>query len=596
MKRGRDGSSAIILLLLVAAFGWLIGLRPDGAWYSSSWAHRLQTEALLRGTLAMQPVPHGQMADWAWGNGSQQVWGLGVPFVRLPLEALGKLAGGVGFPDRVTLLLAFAVVAAILSAAFAGTPPWERACLLLVTAFAPAFVTLCRTRLSVYEEASAYACLWALLLAGLLLRLAVVPSKRVLLWLCALAGIGLFFRPTLVFTAAVTLPLALVLAWRSGRPAKELFLGTGLFALGPLALVVTNELRFGSPFETGQLLNVSYIPLDQFAKMFGYPFWNEPVRSAGAELFSSLFLADARWNGVEWYRDAIHPWQSGTLRFREFYFSTFTPPVFAVLVLSWVGVAAAYLSRPNVRDSRIGVAALWSVGVFALLFAFYLWAPSMTSRYAVDFAPAIAVGIAGFALLLFEIAATRGSRALGVAIALCGSTWVLHDVAHAEISPSHARRLPVTAGVVAERLPRPVLAGAPLPDAYRCGESPERVGVKFNGSGWASTRDCSVDPASMFFLPSSDCIRLDIAPIVDGARFTTEQLGAIRAKIGLTELVRTSVADTDRGARLTFCGPAGRSRNPHGIEVVYLGWMEPRLVRFGDRPLRLLEIAAAAAP
>jgi hypothetical protein len=149
VRSRRASHGAIVLLPIAITFGWWIGLRPDGAWYSGSWAHRLQTEAFFRGTFALQPVPNGQMADWAWGNGSQQVWGLGVPFVRMPFEALGKLAGGVGFPDRMTLLLAFTAVAAVLSAAFAGTEPWERACMLHVTAFTPAIMTLCRTRLSV---------------------------------------------------------------------------------------------------------------------------------------------------------------------------------------------------------------------------------------------------------------------------------------------------------------------------------------------------------------------------------------------------------------------------------------------------------------
>jgi hypothetical protein len=318
------------------------------------------------------------------------------------------------------------------------------------------------------------------------------------------------------------------------------------------------------------------------------------VRSAAAELFSSLFLAAGRWNGVEWYRSGIHPWQSETLRFREFYFTTFTPAVFVGVVLSWVVVLAAYASRRPVRDRRIGVAALWSAAVFALLFGFYLWAPSMTSRYAVDFAPSIAIGIAGLVLLLFEIAATRRSRALGVAVALCGSAWVLHDVARAEVSPSHATRLLVTADAVRASLPRPVLSGPPLPDGYRCGENPERFGVKFDGSGWASTGDCSVEAGSMFFLPSADCIRVDIGPKDGDPPLGAEQTGAIRAKIGLTELGRTAIDATDGGARLTFCAPPGHAPNPRGIEVVYLGWMDPRLVRRGVRPLRLLEIAAVA--
>ena len=62
--------AAAAWLALVAGFAWCIGLGTWGAWYSPSLPHRLQTEALLRGTFALQETPHGQMADWAWGRGS----------------------------------------------------------------------------------------------------------------------------------------------------------------------------------------------------------------------------------------------------------------------------------------------------------------------------------------------------------------------------------------------------------------------------------------------------------------------------------------------------------------------------------------------
>src|SRR5262249_48090660 len=159
------------------------------------------------------------------------------------------------------------------------------------------------------------------------------------------------------------------------------------------------------------------------------------------------------------------------------------------------------------------------------------------------------------------IASTTRSRVLSIAVALCGSSWIFHDIARGEVSPSHAARILVSADVVRERLPRPALAGPPLPRADRCRQNPERCGIKFNGSGWASTGDCSVDPGSMFFLPTAECLRVTVAPIA-GASLTPAETDVIRAKIGLTELRRIGAEPADDGVRLTFCAPAGRTPNP----------------------------------
>ena len=55
--------------------------------YSTSIAHRLQTEALLHGHLSLSPQPFGYLNDFVWtGHGLQQNWGLGVPLLKLPFE------------------------------------------------------------------------------------------------------------------------------------------------------------------------------------------------------------------------------------------------------------------------------------------------------------------------------------------------------------------------------------------------------------------------------------------------------------------------------------------------------------------------------
>jgi hypothetical protein len=76
-----------------------------------------------------------------------------VPFLRMPGEVLARAAGQRSFPDRVTLIAVLAIVIAILVRATDGQPSLQRASLIAVVGLLPAFVTLLRTRMFVYEEA-----------------------------------------------------------------------------------------------------------------------------------------------------------------------------------------------------------------------------------------------------------------------------------------------------------------------------------------------------------------------------------------------------------------------------------------------------------
>jgi hypothetical protein len=253
---------AVAWAALWLGFAWCVGLRTWGLWYSPSLPHRWQTEALLHGTFALQPTPYGQMADWAWGNGSQHVWGLGAALVRLPFEAAAQALGAVGFPDRITLLVAFVVVSLLAARAFAAAAAWERFALALPIVAAPAFVVLCRTRLAVYEESVAYAHLWAVAMVSLLLRFAARRRDGDLLAACALAGVAPLFRPTLVFDAVVTVALGIALHLAGSRKRRTMtaLVAGAAFVAGLTFVGWVNARRFGSAFETGQLLNVSYIP------------------------------------------------------------------------------------------------------------------------------------------------------------------------------------------------------------------------------------------------------------------------------------------------------------------------------------------------
>ena len=97
---------------LALGISFVTGLIPKwGKWYSVNMAYRRQTEALLSGALALDSDPRKLGYDMAWAEGGvQQVWGLGVPSWRLPFELVAKLSGHDGFPDRLALAAAMALL------------------------------------------------------------------------------------------------------------------------------------------------------------------------------------------------------------------------------------------------------------------------------------------------------------------------------------------------------------------------------------------------------------------------------------------------------------------------------------------------------
>lgn len=600
--RAERALAVVAWLALWLGFAWCIGLRPSGAAYSPSLAHRLQTDALLHGTFALQPTPHGQMADWAWGTGSQHVWGIGVAFVRLPFEAAARAVGSVGFPDRVTLLLAFVAVTLLAARAFADVRPVERLTLVLLMVAPPAFVILCRTRLAVYEESVAYAHLWAVATASFLFSFARRGRTRDLLLASAFAGVAISFRPTLGLDAAVTMMLVgAAIAVAPARRTARIATAGAVAALGLAVVGLIGVLRFGSPFETGQLLNVSYIPTDQAAKLFGYPYWREPFTRATAELLSS-FVLPARWNAPAWYASDVVAWQAPTVRFREIYFTPFTLAQLTLLAAAWLGgavLAIAARRRPHLRPlvaAPVGTMLLWSAAVFAGQCLFYLWAPSMTSRYAVDLAAPLAVGLAALVLMVLRALADRPPQAR-IAVAALAACWTIHDGTSAAIGAFHQQGPLLDGAAVAAALAaRPRPEPHPLPAAYRCGDEPESGGVKFNGSGWTTPGSCEVHAATMLFLPQPTCVRVVIESAIVGQRLDAAATAPVRAKLGLDELRRAADAPAGDGRALTFCAAADHRPNPRGIELLYLGWTAPAALSPTARPFRLLEVAVVAAP
>ena len=436
-----------IAFAIAALFLLSTGLVEDwGYWYSKSVPYRLQTEAMLSGRIALAPSPSGVEHDMIWANGGvQQPWGLGVPVWRLPFEVMAKLFGQPAFPDR----LAFGVaLACVLYAVFrvlvlgseqeslqkqnSGLRRFLTGILaLLLLVFFPPFLTLCRFRFNVYEEAVAYAYLVGTLLFVATLHFIRKPKISTCAILSLSAGLVPFVRPTLLFYGIATMLTIWIHTCRIGWNRQKSWLGLVLFACGGGLLFLANYERFDSGFEFGHHLNLNRIDPFRFAMRFDHPFQTEPLISAAKELFSCLFFSTDQFNGYDWYRAAFFPGQSTTLRWREIYFTTFGLGCLVMLLVTWGAfLSHQWRSRSSVRHpkcfSSIEVMAFWSLVAAALLTVFYLRCPCIASRYMVDFAPAFAVGILAFANMTLNALGRRFSNRpalLMVCFAIIAGWW-----------------------------------------------------------------------------------------------------------------------------------------------------------------------------
>ena len=257
---------------LALGISFVTGLIPKwGQWYSVNMAYRRQTEALLSGALALDSDPRKLGYDMAWAEGGvQQVWGLGVPSWRLPFELVAKLSGHDGFPDRLALAAAMALLIYALLRLPAPLPseesshnakPEKIAGALLLILFPP-LLTLCRTHFDVYEEAQAY-----MYLAGIALFAATLwffrrPTLGHYAFLGALSGLVAFVRPTLLCYGFVSTFLAWLLTRLQDWNRARSWVAPGFFGLGCGLLFLTNAYRFGSGLEFGHQLNLNvHLPM-----------------------------------------------------------------------------------------------------------------------------------------------------------------------------------------------------------------------------------------------------------------------------------------------------------------------------------------------
>ncbi len=555
--------ATLSLCLALAAVTDLIPSLDAG--FGTALPYRAQTEAWRSGQGGLGTELAELRQDHAFVGGRvQQVWGLGGPALRLPFELL---FGGF-FPDRWVLLLFFAwvvyryfkVVGLFLSGAG-------------LLFFLPPFLTLLSTHLEVYEEAVAYGNLWASWVFIELLSLLERPSARRALLLGMLIGLGAFVRPTL---ALYGLAAALIAAWTL-RPRTLLVPLYGATAAGILLLLLSNQARFQAPLEFGHHLNVAPTPLNTYALKFDYPFREEPIQSAAQELYAALFERP-RLNGADYYRGAFFAGQSPTLRFRHLYFSTFDLPTLVLaLVGAIVGLAAA--------ARRVRAAAVFGLLSFAGLFVFYLRGPSLTSRYLVDFAPAIGVLLQPL-ILAVEATPWRSLRA-GLLVSLfLGAGLSAAELPRAYHGPASFRRADL-----ARAMAPPRLECVGLPDVYDLANDPASTGLVAAGEG-VSFPTGQTGPSVLLYFARRRCLELRFQG-PPGGTFSASALGEVRAKAGAVELLPIQQAITATLSTVWFRAPPGHAVEDPG--PVFIATMNPSRA-FSETPAFTLVSAAARCP
>ena len=611
----------VTVLMTVIMFIWITRLieTPARA-FSPNIGYRLQTEAFAKGRLALQDSPFGNRQDWVWGKkGYHQIWGLGVPLLRFPFEVLSKMAHGTGFPDRLTFIFYYGLATFFLIRAFRQNIRESAEPRLIVvrsvqTYIWPAmimlsspFLNLIYTRFDVYEEVVAYGNLWALILLALLMLIIARPSDQCLYALSFASGYAFIIRPTFSVYGLVTFVIGQAYYFRKPEKRKAVMIATGLFSIFPILLLILNKVRFGSFLEFGYSLNMSSIPVNDFALRFGYPFQSEPWLRAAKELFSIIFCRP-EFNYHDMFKFNYFQGQSPTLRFREFYFHTFDPTWLLFMILSIPVAYSVYRLKVHSADiplRRMFLAlAAWSWCNFVGLFLFYSRCPAISSRYIMDFFPAM-VGFFVLASmgLVYRMGFSKGMRAeiwatAGVILVLI--SWLSISFFRDLVTTPLGRQIRnFTADEIAlriknqrEGLERGRL-GNIVPGEYRCPTPNLLLGIRSNGTGWDFEKTCGVGPITVVFLKPSLCVELRIRN--ESLTDSDKLLAPIKVKSNLETLLLFSKKEREDGTIMTFC-----SGSDYKIEtlprLVSVGWVDPSLLSVIGPPLKLESIKAVEKP
>ena len=547
---------------------FLLATRQLGSdMYSTQPAYRNQVSAFLEGRLALHPSPSALAHDLAWspsGAGVQQVWGLGVPMWLTPFELVTRLVGQGPFPERVALWFWMTLTFFVLIRAFRrdDEPWWIGGGSVLIVGVLPAFVTMMRGRIGVYEEAAAYAYSAAAILLGGLVAFSRKPTRNRYLLLLLAAGLTGLIRPTVWFYGFATAAIATaVYVKHAGKKVLPILaLGAALFVVGGATLYATNKARFGRGSEFGHSLNIEALHGNVYATRFSYPFQRVGLIESSIELIGAMF---GRPMGThhEWYTEDLHVGQSETVRWREYYFTTFSWPYLPLILSGLVLGALAWRKR---REERWLLT--WAVLGASPLVWFYLHSPSMSSRYLLDLAPAIA--------------------ALLVIVWRYGAQWMIERTLPRIVAPLILIALWGTAVITGESRGKPVNGRTDRDGARRTAYLPglmdavvpqapavyditdpkletylDHDGIPpqlyLNGTGWWRPSGRTA-PTITLYVSDPKLVEVEVEPAD----------AQVQAKIDLEHLTLVETVPAEKGATLRFAVPDGLT----GLHVLFLAF------------------------
>lgn len=561
--------------------------------FSVNGTHRIQTLTLLQGILAPIDSVFCIRNDWAWGeHGAYPTWGLGIPILFTPFFAVAKAFGYATFPELVIFLLLYGTCTFLLLSAFTRLlhqfrhAHWLAACFVIPIMLSPSFLlSVARFNGIIYTQTTLYNSLWAILLFSLFIYGKDSPriSLAIILGLCA--GFAAFVRPAGLFYGLATCGLYCFLQARFWPRALSLCAFTT-----PLLLhAYLNFLRFGDPFEIGHgLHSPSSNPFWIYTQSFRIGFqasWLEALR----ELFGSLFFTST-FNGHEGFQTDLFPGQSSSLRYREMFISYFNGFDCALLVLAVLCYGLLLWQCPKLRKRHEYTLLLWPFIAFVFLVLLYGKAPSITSRYWMDFFPAFSITIALVGISFFKLLSER--KAFVCALTL----GIVLLYAHSNLLqmltkvPTDYETRP---GVDYETAQKNIASYTQkcreqeLPTYYTCPSSssdlPRFIGDRL---GWDYKKSCATGIATQVILPESRCISF----LVD---LPEQDWRHIQIRSNREEYIFTSSFEERASSRLTYCRAPWGPRSHAKVRRVVIGWIPPSALGKTMPDIRLREIGVS---
>ncbi len=267
-------------------------------------------------------------------------------------------------------------------------------------------------RFDVYHQSIAYAYLYVYFLFLLLLKLYLKPDLKFYTIFVLLAGLTPHFRATAIIYGSVLAICALLLI-KSKIPITKLIKASALFFFFPILLLILNYSRYGSFMEFGYSLNISSFDLNDYSLRFDYPYAKENLASAALELFGALF--QEKFNITAFSFDLKYfNLQSSLPRFREFLFPTYGQLDLAVLLFCFLSGAYFFLFRLKrihtsipIKSQLYNYLPLIVFTLFILLACFYVYSPTMVSRYLLDFQLVINISYLFLFLSLLRIFSSK---------------------------------------------------------------------------------------------------------------------------------------------------------------------------------------------